>query len=233
MIDNIRFYGSQSPIERDNEASTATIFYQNDFDNEATANTTFYNVTGSNTTGSTIDIVAENTVLRFDRAESDTTTEMQVQIKGVNYGTSTQYVVYDFDLKLQSVEDSLLARVKNTKGGSAGTGGYSNLCIIQKDTSTGKSALYFKNVATNVKVADLEVDTWYNIAVVYDYTGNSRKIYLNGEQLSQETTFALEETFKNLDPANTEIFAFASLKKTSDAYMIDNIRFYGSQSPIE
>ena len=162
-------------------------------------------------------------VMRFERKNEK---DFHMQYLGVS--ADVDYLVYDFDVKLQDVDSTYFSVLLKDDNAN-----YSNVCKIDKGSlMVGSSGQVLKTLAEN---------QWYNIAVVYNYADRVRSIYVDDDLIASNLSMELE--FGNADIAGTLRFYCPQLKDLLGEgfvlednlakFMIDNVRVYEGTKPCE
>ena len=134
----------------------------------------------------------DNKVSRFYRNNE---TDFHIDLTGIN--TDYDYVVYDFDVKLINVAETfLVVQLKDTNAN------YSQLCKIANG-----GAVSAKGVDLGTALSD---NTWYNIAVAYNYADRVCSIYIDRTLVKSD--IAMETSFGDSNIASLLRFYCPNLK---------------------
>ncbi|MBR4060157.1 MAG: DUF4962 domain-containing protein [Lachnospiraceae bacterium] len=153
----------------------------------------------------------DNKVLRFFRNNG---TDFHIDLLNIN--TDYDYVVYDFDVKLlNAAETYFVVQLKDTNSK------YSQICKIDDGVVSAKGVDLGTTLADN---------TWYNIAVAYNYAARVCSIYIGGTLV--KNNIAMETGFGDSDIASLLRFYCPNLNDSTE-FLIDNVRVYKGTKPCE
>lgn len=161
------------------------------------------------------DGVESNTVLHLKQNSADN--NFIARAEGVN--AEADSVVYDFDIKLLSEQNTISISLRNTNSSDAW------LWLTRVKNGTWKTS------TGGVELSKFETAKWYNIAFVCNYVERTCSIWLDGVEL--ETKIAISESFGDADIVKYLYFEVPKGTLDGTEFYLDNIRVYEGTKPCE